>query len=96
MEPGYRDESWPAMASGTDIQEFVLEALETLGAPEELRRLQENFDYDPVHLQWGFDGYYLKGPKALEDPRVWVQKICDWLQANYPHGPLRVAEESYL
>jgi hypothetical protein len=24
---------------------------------------------------------------------VWVQKICDWLQVNYPDGPLWALEE---
>jgi hypothetical protein len=77
-----------------DTQTCVLEAVETLGVPEELHRMKDNFDYDPVYREWGFDGYYFKGPKALIDPVVWVQKICDWLQANYPAGPLWVMEES--
>ena len=77
------------------MQECVLEVVETLGAPEEMRRLRDNFDYDPVYREWGFDGYYFKGSKVLEDPGVWVQKICDWLQVNYPNGPLWALEESY-
>ncbi len=88
MEPGHRRKDFPKMEAHMDIQECVLEAVETLGAPEELRRLQDNFDYDPVYREWGFDGYFFKGPKALVDPGVWVQKICDWLQVNYPDGPL--------
>ena len=71
-----------------DIQTCVLEAVETLEAPEELRPLQDNFDYDPVYREWGFDGCFFKGPKALVEPGVWVQQICDWLKVNYPNGPL--------
>ena len=96
MEPGHLNESLPAMASDTDMHDCVLEAVTTLGAPEELRRWRENFDYDPVYREWGFDGYYFRGPKVLVDPGVWVQKICDWLQANYPDGPLWTMEESHL
>ena len=76
------------------IQTCVLEAVETLGAPEELRPLQNNFDYDPVYREWGFDGYFFKGPKTLVDPGVWVQQICDWLQVNYPKGPLWAMKKS--
>ena len=96
MEPGHLNESLPAKAAGPDMHDCVREALVTLGAPEELRRLRENFGYDPVYREWGFDGYYFKGPKALVDPGVWVQKICDWLQVNYPDGPFWTMEESYL
>jgi hypothetical protein len=79
-----------------DIRACVMEALETLGAPEALRRLRNNFDYDPVCGEWGFDGYYFKGQKALTDPGVWIEMICDWLQAAYPHGPLWPGQESYV
>ena len=94
MESGHLNESLPTTTAGAAMQECVQEAVETLGAPEEMRRLQDSFDYDPVYREWGFDGYYFKGSKALEDPRVWVQKICDWLQVNYPDGPLWALEES--
>ena len=77
-----------------DIQTCVLEAVETLEAPEELRPLQDNFDYDPVYREWGFDGYFFKDPKALVDPGVLVQQICGWLQVNYPNGPLWAMKES--
>ena len=96
MEPGYLNESLPAKAVGADVIDCVLEAVATLGAPEEMRRLRDNFDYDPVYQEWGFDGYYFKGTKALVDPGVWVQKICDWLQVNYPDGPLWALEEPGL
>ncbi len=88
MEPGHPKKYNTATATELDTKECVQEAVETLGAPEELRRLRDNFDYDPVYREWGFDGYYFKGPKALMDPGVWVQKICDWLQVNYPDGPI--------
>jgi hypothetical protein len=94
MEPGHLDASLPPTPA--DIHDCVLEAVEILGTPQELRGLQANFDYDPVYREWGFDGYYFKGPKALVDPGVWVQKICDWLQVNYPDGPLWGMEESCL
>ena len=77
-----------------DIQDCVVEAVQALGAPEELRRLQDNFNFDPVYREWGFDGYFFRGPKALVEPQVWVQKICDWLQINYPRGPLWPLEGS--
>jgi hypothetical protein len=94
MAPGKPNEYSPATEAAMDIKDWVREAMETLGAPEELRRLGDNFDYDPIYGEWGFDGYYFKGPKALTDPGVWVKKICDWLQVNYPDGPLWTAEES--
>jgi hypothetical protein len=96
MEPGRLDESLPATLAGTNIRDCVLEAVATLGAPEELRRLRGHFDDDPVCREWGFDGYYFKGPKALLDPGVWVQKICDRLHVNYPDGPFWGMEESCL
>ena len=95
MEQTHSDESLSPTA-GPEMHDCVLEAVATLGAPEELRRLRKNFDYDPVCREWGFDGYYFKGPKTLVDPGVWVQKICDWLQVNYPDGPLWAMAESYL
>jgi hypothetical protein len=87
MKPDHTHEFLLSEA-GMDLQACVLAAVKTLGAPEELRPLQNNFDYDPVYREWGFDGYYFKGPKALVDPVVLVQNICDWLQVNYPDGPL--------
>ena len=75
-----------ATNAAMDIQERVREAVETLGAPDELRRRLDNFDCDPVYREWGFDGYYFKGPKSEADTGMWVQKICDWLQVNYPDG----------
>lgn len=96
MGPGYLYESLPATKAGTDIHNCVLEAVATLRAPEELRCWQENFTYDPICREWGFDGYYFKGPKVQVDPRTWVEKICDWLQVNYPDGPLWGIEEPCL
>ena len=93
MEPGHLIKASSAKTAGADVRECVLEAVTALGAPEEMRRLRESFDYDPVYHEWGFDGYYFKGAKALVDPGVWVQKICDWLQVNYPDGPLWALEE---
>jgi hypothetical protein len=95
MQPGHLKESLSATDT-TDIKKFVLEAIAALGAPEDVYGLRENFDYDPVYREWGFDGYYFKGSKAQVEPEVWVQKICDWLQVNYPDGPLWNLEESRL
>lgn len=96
MEPGHPKEYCTATVADMDSRECVLEAVETLGAPEELYCLRDNFDYDPVYREWGFDGYCFKGTKALMDPGLWVQKICDWLQVNYPDGPLWAMKKSYV
>jgi hypothetical protein len=93
MKPGHSHEFLLSEAD-MDIQACVFEAVKTLAAPEELRPLQDNFDYDPVYREWGFDGYYFKGPKALVDPGVWIQKICGWLQVNYPDGPYWAMKQS--
>ena len=76
-----------------EIHDCVREAVESLGVPQELRGLQNNFDYDPVCREWGFDGFFFKGPKALTDPRLWVERICEWLQVNYPDGPIWAVPE---
>jgi hypothetical protein len=96
MEPNHPKDYGTAAAAGMGIQACVLEAVDTLGAPEELRRMRDNFDYDPVYREWGFDGYCFKGSKALADPGAWVQKICDWLQANYPNGPFWAMGKSFV
>jgi hypothetical protein len=96
MEHSHPNKDFPAMEVNLEILECVQEAVKTLGVPEELRHLQDNFDYDPFYREWGFDGYFFKGPKALVDPGVWVQKICDRLQLNYPDGPFWAMEESSI
>jgi len=93
MKPGH-SHKFLLSEVGMDIKACVSEAVKTLGYPEELRPLQDNFDYDPVCREWGFDGYYFKGTKALVDPGVWVQRICDWLQDNYPDGHLWAMKQS--
>jgi hypothetical protein len=72
---GPLDESLPATLAGTNIRDCVLEAVATLGPPEELRRLREHFDYDPVYREWGFDGYYFKGLKPRWIPGCGCRKF---------------------
>ncbi len=70
-----------------EITDYFIEAAIELDAPVDLWLFRNNFTYDQANQEWRFQGACSKGPKSLADAREWVEKICGWLQYNYPEGP---------
>lgn len=58
MEPGHPNQYFATTLEGIDRHECVLEAVKILRASWGMQPLQNNFGYDPVHRERGFDGYY--------------------------------------
>jgi hypothetical protein len=69
------------------VVDYVFEAAAALGAPAEVWSFRNSFNYDWSCQEWCFSGPSAKGPKALADMREWVERICGWLQSQYPTGP---------
>lgn len=69
------------------LENYVNEAAVALAAPQEVWLVRHNFNYDWRGQEWCFSGPCAKGTWALMDMREWVERICGWLQFNYPQGP---------
>jgi hypothetical protein len=67
------------------ISDYVAEAVNELNAPA-VWLFRNKFDFDYAGQEWCFTGSCFKGPKSLADAREWVEKICGWLQYQYPDG----------
>ena len=70
-----------------EVTDYVFEAAAALRAPVEVWLFRNNFTYDWSCQEWGFAGPCSRGPTTLTEMREWVERICGWLQDQYPGGP---------
>jgi hypothetical protein len=70
-----------------EVVDYVVEAATALRAPAEVWLFRNKFNYDWSCQEWSFEGPLSKGPKTLAEMREWVERICGWLQCQYPTGP---------
>jgi hypothetical protein len=61
-----------------DIQDWAREVVDTLAGPDELRRLLDNFDYDPVYREWGFDPEIRRTAMTVEQEAV--ERVSNYLR----------------
>ncbi len=66
------------------VKRYGAEAAEALGVPYEAGEILTNLNYDPLIGEWHWHCQNFEGPA---DARIWVLKICGWLQYKYPDGP---------
>lgn len=69
------------------VENYIIEAAVALAAPPKVWRLRTSFNYDGRGQEWCFEGPRAPGGQALTDVHEWAQRICGWLQFNYPLGP---------
>jgi hypothetical protein len=67
------------------VTRYGAEAAEALRPPYEAGEILTNLNYDPVIGEWHWDWQNFEGPA---DARIWMLKICAWLQYKYPDGPV--------
>ena len=66
---------------------YGAEAVEALSIPNESKETLINLYYDPEIREWHWNWQNFEGPA---EARIWVLKICAWLQYKYPDGPALV------
>jgi hypothetical protein len=76
-----------------DNSDYVGEAAEALAAPAEIWLFRDDFFYDQVSREWRFQGSDFPGLRLAGEVRDWLLRICDWLQGNYPAGPVSLAAD---
>ena len=70
----------------------VAQAVNALNIPDEIRQYWIHFKYNPYLEEWGFHGFVMKGRRSIEEVIEWVNRICSWLQCQYPQGPIWLGE----
>jgi hypothetical protein len=66
------------------VKRYGVEAIEALSAPYEAGEILTNLNYDPAIREWHWSWQNFEAPA---ETRIWVFKICGWLQYKYPDGP---------
>jgi hypothetical protein len=70
----------------------VAQAVNALNIPDEIRQYWIHFNYNPFLEEWDFHGFVMKGQRSIEEIIEWVNRICSWLQCQYPQGPQWLGE----
>jgi hypothetical protein len=65
----------------------VAQAVNALNIPEEIRQYCIHINYNPYLEEWNFHGFIVKSRRSIEEIIEWVNRICSWLQCQYPRGP---------
>jgi hypothetical protein len=68
--------------------DYLGEAAEALEAPGEIWLFRNRIYYDRDSREWRCSGSDCQGLKFAGEVRDWLLRICDWLQCNYPEGPV--------
>ncbi len=68
------------------IANCIFEAAMALEVPGELLMYPQIFVYDPADQEWRFTED-LEEPEILDHLKEWMEKMCGWLQYQYPDGP---------
>ena len=78
------------------LEDCVLEAAESIGAPCRVQIFLDNFGYNTDSQKWFFEvSPCCDNPALLAEMRVmdaWALEICDWLKYKYPEGPMLIQE----